>query len=235
MSGALAPFVWTAGAIGGRAGGASGLPVVRNGEIRPRRRSPPGTPPGPMARILRSWRTYRLDLFQERVPGNCEISGTYPENARSILSFNKRSGLGWTLGGHPETSAHPDGDWTRCRAGGPLRARDGLFGSKSSSRVLPGRLAMVKLFLRCIQIWRLPALRYGRGPQVLRRRACRHSQPVNPHPMLKRQKALCFSSNESTMESMIDSRKVRMVDTAVESSLDGPQITPDPGSGQTGL
>ena len=56
-----------------------------------------------------------------------------------------------------------------------------------------------------------------RAPQVLRRRVGRHSQPVNPHPMRRREKAPCLSSNRSTMESMIDSGKIYLVDTAVES------------------
>ena len=42
------------GAVGVWAGDASGLPVVGKGKSRPRRRSPPGTPPGAMAKMLRS-------------------------------------------------------------------------------------------------------------------------------------------------------------------------------------
>ena len=33
--------------------------------------------------------------------------------------------------GDPETSAHPNVEWTRFRAAGPLWARDGLVGAKT--------------------------------------------------------------------------------------------------------
>ena len=53
------------------------------------------------------------------------------ENGRSILSLNQGSGSGWALGGHPETSAHPHGEWTRFGEAGPFRAWDGLVGAKT--------------------------------------------------------------------------------------------------------
>ena len=64
-SGALVPLVRTAGATWDRAGVASGLPVVRDGETSPRRRSPTGTPPGALGPTLRVLRTSRLEGVPE--------------------------------------------------------------------------------------------------------------------------------------------------------------------------
>ena len=50
--------------------------------------------------------------------------------------------------------------------------------------------------------------------------------------MRKREKSPGFSSNGSTMESMVGSRKGQTVDPRVESILDRPRITPNPGSGK---
>ena len=75
-------------------------------------------------------------------------------NARRILFLSKHSVSGWALGGHPETSAHPDVEWTPFPAAiriGPFRPIDGLVSEKCSWRVRPGPRAMVKLFLGCIQ------------------------------------------------------------------------------------
>ena len=64
------------------------------------------------------------NVFQELVPENRERSANYPVNARNTFSFSKHSGSGWALGGHPETSAQPDAECTRCRAGRPLWPED---------------------------------------------------------------------------------------------------------------
>ena len=84
------------------------------------------------------------------------------------------------------------------------------------ARVRPGPWAMVWLSLRCIQDWdcRLYAMPCApSGPTA----SGRHSQPTKTRPMMKLEKIPCLSSNRSTMESMIDSGKIHMVDPAVES------------------
>ena len=50
---ALTNLVRMAGAIGGWAAGVSGLLVARDGKFHPRRRNPPGTPPGVLAPRLK--------------------------------------------------------------------------------------------------------------------------------------------------------------------------------------
>ena len=85
-----------------------------NGGFHPRRRSPPGTPPGVYGTNVEGLSDMPTGIvFRERVPENRERSANYPVNARSIFSFSKRLGSGWALGGHPETSAQPGADWTR--------------------------------------------------------------------------------------------------------------------------
>ena len=72
-------------------------------------------------------------LFRKPVPENCQRSVDHPENARTIVSLRKRLGLGWALGGHPETSAHPGVEWTPFPAAihiNPLRPIDGLVSEK---------------------------------------------------------------------------------------------------------
>ena len=92
----------------------------------------------------------------------------------------------------------------------------GWLAQKSSSCVRPGPRAVVKHFLRCIQVWLLPASRYGLAPYVFRRRVGGHSQPTKTRPMGKREKAPCLSSNRSTMGPMVDSKKIHAFDIAVE-------------------
>ena len=137
--------------------------------------------------------------FRESVPENRVRSANYPVNARSIASLCNRFGSGWALGGHPEASAHPDADWTRVRATGPASGGEA--------------------FPECIQVWLLPALRYGLALYVFRRRVGRHSQPKKLARWGKGIKVQCLSSNRSTMGPMIDSRKIHASDTAVESQV----------------
>ena len=96
----------------------------------------------------------------------------------------------------------------------PKRAPIPTLNGRASER--PGPQAVVKHFLRCIQVWLLPALRYGLAPYIFRRRVGGHSQPTKTCPMGKREKAPCLSSNRSTMGPMIDSKKIHAFDTAVE-------------------
>ena len=68
-------------------------------------------------RIVKGPRTTRL------MPGASRLS--------AIVSGRD----GRSLRGDPEASAHPDADWTRFRAMGPLWSRDGLVGGKKAVRV----------------------------------------------------------------------------------------------------
>ena len=156
-------------------------------------------------------------MFRERVPENCERSADYPVNARSIWSLSKRLGSGWALGGHPETSAHPDAEWRSFREAGPLWARDGLVGAKTQFPWGTGPAGDAAAFPELYSGLAAEGLTLCRGSQVFQRRVDSHSQPANRCPMRKRQKSPCFSSNRSTMESMIGSGKIRMVDPAVAS------------------
>ena len=99
----------------------------------------------------------------------------------------------------------------------PLRPRDGLVGARTQFAWGTGPACDGETFPEVYSGLAAMGLTPCRAPQVLRRRVGRHSQPVNPHPMRRREKAPCLSSNRSTMESMIDSGKIHMVDTAVES------------------
>ena len=130
-SGALAP---RSGRLGG--GGLGRWPraacrSVGHGEFRPRRRCPTGTPPGPMAPMLRVWRTCRLEGVPETDSRGSRKAWDHLENARGIPSRTQCSGSGWALGGHPETSAHPHAEWMRFGEAGPFRAGDGLVGAKT--------------------------------------------------------------------------------------------------------
>ena len=138
-------------------------------------------------------------------------------DARSILYLSTPLGSGWAPGGHPGTDAHPDAEWTRFRAKSPLWASHGLVGARTQFACGIGPAGDGETFPEVYSGLAAMGLTPCRAPQVLRRRVGRHSQPVNPHPMRRREKAPCLSSNRSTMESMIDSGKIHMVDTAVES------------------
>ena len=161
-----------AGAIGGRAGGASGLPVVGHGETS-RRRGPTGKPPGafgPMLRVpagrcfgdlfLRSGKGLRTT---RRMPGaSCPSSNIWRWYGRSGVT-PKRAPIPALRGRAFERPA---------RFGRGM----GWLARKRYSRVGPGPRGMVWLALRSIQGWRLPALRRGRAPQVFRPGYGRHPQ-----------------------------------------------------------
>ena len=143
----------------------------------------------------------------------------HPENARTILSLRKRLGLGWALGGHPETSAHPDVEWTPFPAAihiGPLRPIDGLFSKKMQLACATGPAGDGEELPHGYS--GLSTLRYGRMPQVIRRGYGMHPQPARPRPRRQREKFQGFSSNDSAMELMIDSRKIHTVDAEQESN-----------------
>ena len=110
------------------------------------------------------------NLFRKPVPENFQRSVDHPENARSILSLRKRLGLGWALGGHPETSAHPGVEWTPFPAAihiGPLRPIDGLFDEKMQLACATGPAGDGEELPRVYS--GLPTFHYGRALQAIRR------------------------------------------------------------------
>ena len=170
------PFGPDAGTARDRTGGASGLPVVRDGETGPRRRSPTGTPPGTYGydvegmvdmpagrcfgnlfpRIAKGPRTTRLMLGASCPSANVwrryGRSGFTPKRA-PIPALNGRA-FGW-----------------RARLGQGI----GWLAQNPRSRGGPGPRAMVWLSPGCIQDCRPYACR---APQVLRRRIGRNPRPM---------------------------------------------------------
>ena len=99
------------------------------------------------------------------VPEGREGSADHPANARSILSLGTPFGSGWAPGGHPGTDAHPDAEWARFRAAAHFGQGMGWLAQERNSRVGSGPRAMVRLSMKRIQGWRLPALRYALRPK----------------------------------------------------------------------
>ena len=141
----------------------------------------------------------------------------HPVDARSILSLFEHLAMVWALGGHPETSAHPGVEGTRFREACPLWARDGLVGEKTLFACGTGPAGDGVAFPELYSGLAAEGLTLCRGSQVFQRRVGSHPQPGNTRPMKTRQKSPCFSSNRSTIESVIDSRKIHIDDTAVAS------------------
>ena len=108
------------GAVGVWAGDASGLAVVRDGEIGPRRRSPPGTPPGTLAPMFRVWGKRRLGGVSGADTRGSRKAWDHPDNSGSILFRTQCSGSRWAPGGHSVTSAHPGVEGKLFRATRPL-------------------------------------------------------------------------------------------------------------------
>ena len=111
----------------------------------------------------------------------------YPVDARSILYLSTPLGSGWAPGGHPGTDAHPDAEWTRFRAKSPLWAIHGLVGSGTQFACGIGPAGDGETFPEVYSGLAAMGLTPCRAPQVLRRRVGRHSQPVNPNPMRRRE------------------------------------------------
>ena len=157
------------------------------------------------------------EVFRGPVPEGREGSAYHPANARSILSLFEHLAMVWALGGHPETSAHPGVEGTRFRATRPLWSSHGLVGEKTLFACGAGPAGDGVACPEEYSGLAAPGLTPCREPQVFRLGYGSHSQPGNTRPMKTRQKSPCFSSNRSTMESMIGSGKIHMVDPAVES------------------
>ena len=97
-------------------------------------------------------------------------------------------------------------------------AGDGLVGAKTQFPWGTGPAGDAAAFPELYSGLATAGLTPCREPQVFRlaSMAVIRSREIR-RPMKTRQKYPCFSSNRSTMGSMIDSRKVRMADTAVGS------------------
>ena len=176
--GGSGPFGPDAGPTRDRAGCASGLPVIRG-----RRNQPPAAVPNGNA----------AGGFGPDAEG---MAGMPAGRCSGNWFLGIAKGL-WTTRWMPGASCPSANVWRRYGRSGvtPERApipslngrafeRPARFGpgmawlaQRRNSRVGPGLLTMVKLSLRCLQGWRLPALHYAVGPRysngelaVIRRR-----------------------------------------------------------------
>ena len=199
--------------------GPSGCAGGNDGETSPRRRRPTGTPP-PGAH------GYDVGGTVDMLAGRCFGRG-FPRIAQ---------GLG-PLGERPEHPVpHPMFGVRMGARGSPRNERPSPRGMDALWRGRPalggGWVGWCKNPVRVCTTGptgdgeaspeeysglAAAGLTLCRGYQVFRPGYGSHSQPGNTRPMKTRQKSPCFSSNRSTMESMIGSGKIRMVDPAVAS------------------
>ena len=147
-------------------GGASGLPVVGDGETGPRRRSPTGTPPRPYG--------YDVEGMVDMPAGRC-FGNLFLGIAKGLRTTRRMPGAScpssniWRWYGRsgvtPERAPIPAVNGRAFERPARFGQGMGWLAQKRYSRVGPGLLTIMRLVLRSIQGWRLRALRHAVRPR----------------------------------------------------------------------